>query len=36
MHLSNISNKNFEDAEEDYPFLIDLNKLIQKANKILK
>ena len=35
MHLSNISNKNFQDVEQEYPFLIDLNKLIQKTNKIL-
>ena len=35
MHLSNISNKNFQDAEQEYPFLIDLNKLIQETNKIL-
>tara|TARA_B100001057_G_C22657147_1_gene874419 strand:- start:40 stop:306 length:267 start_codon:yes stop_codon:yes gene_type:complete len=35
MHLSNISNKEF-DNEYQYPFLIDLNRLIEKTNTILK
>tara|TARA_Y100000816_G_C26058116_1_gene555413 strand:+ start:534 stop:800 length:267 start_codon:yes stop_codon:yes gene_type:complete len=35
LHLSNISNKQFDNVYE-YPFLTDFNKLVEKANTILK